>query len=64
MSINAVKIYSYFFVLATLCLPLDVNLIGWGGVSALHLAARSTEIEKDAKSVYKIYRKRESDDQL
>jgi hypothetical protein len=43
-----------------LCLPSDVNLIGRGGISALHLAARSTEIEKDTKSVYETKRIRKA----
>jgi hypothetical protein len=35
-------------------------LIGRGGISALHLAARSTEIEKDTKSVYETKRIRKA----
>ena len=47
--------YSYRFYL-----PSDVNLVGRGGVSALHLAARSVEIEEDTKSVHETKRVREA----
>ena len=41
---NLPMIYFYHWF----CLS-DVDLIGWGGMTALHLAARSTKIDKDTE---------------